>query len=117
MERIAHAGIKCGSEILVGKSHQEIRDKFPVATKDTSRIAQGFVTSKGRFVCRLIATDIAFEAKQLCIDHYELIGGGELISENLWDYGGFDYSSEKGYFRTEETKLKQKDWEFYDDHF
>ena len=109
MERIAHASLlKLDGSFAIGKSHAEARETLTIEDIAFTclRENQGFVTSEGRFVNRLMATDIAFEAGQLSEEHYELIGGGELISENLWEYGGFGYSIERGYFKDRDESLK-----------
>ncbi len=46
--------------------------------------AQGFVTSRGRFVSRTKALRIVKAAKQPQIDHPALNVGGRLFSEDLW---------------------------------
>lgn len=46
--------------------------------------AQGFVTSRGRFVNRREALRIVKLARQPQIDHSALNAGGRLFSEDLW---------------------------------
>lgn len=46
--------------------------------------AQGFLTSRGRFVSRATALRIVLAAGQLQIDHPSLNAGGRLFSEDLW---------------------------------
>jgi hypothetical protein len=108
MERIAHAGIRrTDGSIGIGKSHVDVRETSEKGSCATGRDDQGFVTSEGRFVNRLYATDLAYGAGQLSDEHYNLIGGGELISENLWEYGGYSYTPERGYFKDRDEELEE----------
>ena len=65
--------------IEIGFRHCDIRDRF-LNEVDMSPKSQGFYTSKGRFVTREEAKQIAIACGQL---NKDLIGG-QLTSEDLW---------------------------------
>jgi len=79
--------------ISEGKHHAEIIKKSPVGTCKKGSI-QGFVTNLHRFVDRKEAGKIAFEAGQISKDPK----GDIILSEEIWFYGDYDYTEEKGYF-------------------
>lgn len=96
-EEIKHAAVKteCGL-IMLAKSHAECIWKARNCGLEPSHKAsdQGFFTSKGRFVERLEAANIAVAANQVaeCIKY--------LFSEDLWSEqagGHYDYDYVKGY--------------------
>ena len=95
METIQHAAIKTKTgEIFTAKKHNDISHHD---IEDSA--GYGFLTSEGRYVCRQEAADIAYESGQISAEHFELINGVGLISENLWEYGGFKYEDRVGYYK------------------
>lgn len=78
-ETIVQAAMKFpDGEIFTGEQHSEILAKLPWEKLRTQKEAEnGFVTSKGRFVSRKEAEDIAFDAGQIKVKM------GKLISQNL----------------------------------
>lgn len=96
-EEIKHAAVKteCGL-IMLGKSHADCIHKAHHTGLKASQgaRAQGFMTSKGRYVEREEAAKIAVKAKQVNpnIDF--------LFSEDLWSKhsgGSYEYDYVKGY--------------------
>lgn len=99
IETIQYAAIERSDGIVsTGKQHSDIIAMSPFGTCKSGS-TQGFTTSTGRFVGRQEAADIAYESGQIPPQHYELINGMGLISENLWVYCGFKYDKEKGYHK------------------
>lgn len=73
-------------KIEIGYRHHDIRNRF-LGEVLTSPSAQGFYTSKGRFVSRKEAKEIAYKAGQLTPDVY--VGNidentGELVFTDLF---------------------------------
>ena len=98
-ETIQHAAIKRSDGIIsIGKMHSHIIHKSPYGTCKAGS-EHGFVTSLGRFVLRPEAAYIACYSEQIPNAHYELLNHVGLISENLWDYCGFEYDPEIGYYK------------------
>ena len=97
LETIKHAAVMSDTGwIFIGKCHADCFHKMDNIGLNPYHNAhgQGFVTSKGRFVFRDKAREIAFKAKQVDSD------GPPLFSEDLWckTYNGkYDYSEIKGY--------------------
>ncbi len=111
MERISYAAIKLqNGKVLTARSHADIRAQHP--NEELLRDNEGFETSTGRFVNRMHALDIAFESKQIPIEHFEL--AGFLISEMLWEYTNHSYDKKCGYFKTIKDQVKDKDWNYYE---
>ena len=98
MEEIKHACIIRNDGIVEkAKSHPEIIKRCPYGTcKAGSK--QGFLTSTGRFVDRKEALQIAIKSGQID-KNLKTIHHNELISENIWADSGYDYNSEKGYYK------------------
>lgn len=99
-ELIKHAAVKgSGGMIFLGKSHA---DCFHQASHAGIRLSgraqdQGFFTSKGRFVTRPEAYEIAIVAGQIEGERPAPV----LFSEMLWsprDGGKFKYDSIQGYY-------------------
>lgn len=65
--------------IEIGYRHHDIRNRFPTLVKREPK-AQGFYTSKGRFVSRKEAEKIARDCGQVTGN----LIGGELTSEDLY---------------------------------
>jgi len=113
LETIKHAAIITENDlIIIGKSHS---DCFNKAIKNNLKIkkdakAQGFFTSKGRYVSRHKAAVIAFIAKQINLST------DILFSEDLWCEmydGKHNYNDEDGYYLKEmnkDMKSMNKDW-------
>lgn len=104
LETIKHAAIITENDlIIIGKSHS---DCFNKAIKNNLKIkkdakAQGFFTSKGRYVSRHKAAVIAFIAKQINLST------DILFSEDLWCEmydGKHNYNDEDGYYLKEMNK-------------
>ncbi|MFW6024999.1 MAG: hypothetical protein ACOCRX_01525 [Candidatus Woesearchaeota archaeon] len=94
METIAFAAIKIkDGTILKGKSHSEIINNAEWGTCKGSKIIQGFLTSKNRFVNREKAALIAFESQQ--IQKKVRI----LFSEDLWVKNNYKYHKDIGYYK------------------
>ena len=74
-----HEGVNDIDKIEIGFRHHDIRNRF-LGEVQTGPSAQGFYTSKGRFVSRKEAEVIARNCGQLTGD----LIGGELTSEDLW---------------------------------
>jgi len=86
MESIRSAAI-----LEEGKSHAEI-----LQTNNFKRSC-GFFTTAGRFVGRVEAAKIAYEAGQILCDPC----GEPLVSEELWEYDSYKWSEKKGYYKKE----------------
>ncbi len=67
MEHISKAAIQHAQAIFTGKNHAECLIQLPM-TRDKTLDIQGFLTSRGRFVSRDIAYDIAARAGQIKAD-------------------------------------------------
>ena len=94
-ERIKAAAIKRNDGIIsTGKSHADIIKSSPYGTcKKGSN--QGFVTNLDRFVDRYEAAIIALESKQI----KKLQVKNQLLSEDLWFIGEWDYDPRIGYYQ------------------
>lgn len=67
MERISAAAIQHTQVICTGRNHAECLAQLPLQRDKTLDI-QGFLTSRGRFVSRDVAYDIAVRAGQIQTD-------------------------------------------------
>lgn len=67
MEHISAAAIQHAQVICTGKNHAECLAQLPFK-RDKNLDIQGFLTSRGRFVSRDIAYDIAVRAGQIQTD-------------------------------------------------
>ncbi len=111
MERISYAAISLSNgKIAKDRSHADIRNAYPNEPRIYEN--EGFVTSEGRFVSREHAMDIAFESRQIPIEHYNL--AHYLISEMLWEYTNHSYDKKCGYFKTIKDQVKDRGWEYYE---
>lgn len=98
-ETIKHAAVKtaCGEHIYTGKCHAHcFRDGHSQSVRMSQKAEdQGFITSRGEFVSRNEAAQIAFDAGMT--DERKKF----LFSEDLWspeENGKYDYDKEKGYY-------------------
>lgn len=95
-EKILHAAVKTKTGYVVfGKCHADCFYTGKMMGLEMSPKAhdQGFITNKGRFVCREVAAKIAFKAGQLTKKTLAL------ISEDIWyQRDRFEYNYFRGYF-------------------
>lgn len=97
-EFIRHAAIRAeNGMIFIGKCHADCFKKALNVglTVTDDPFDQGFFTSKGRFINRVLAAKIAYESAQIT----ERIPA--LTSEDLWDRSGgglLNYDEIKGYY-------------------
>ena len=89
--KILHASIKYKEDIYIGRDHGEAYLKLPKENIGKG-IIQGFVTSENKFVGRVEASKIAYEAGQTMEDRKYL------ISEELWFFGDHSYNKKIGYY-------------------
>lgn len=99
-EEIKHAAVKAvGGFICIGKCHADcIYQGYNMGLKMSGRsAAQGFMTSKGRFVKRDEAAKIAKLAKQIIKDGRRKVT--HLLSEDIWYRRDIIYCPVRGYCR------------------
>ena len=98
-ERIKHAAVKAtNGMIMFGKCHADCFYQGTNIGLEMSKgaDAQGFITSKGRFVTRKVAARIAKKAKQL--DPKDKRKVSHLLSEDIWyQTDRFTYNQMLGY--------------------
>lgn len=104
-ERIVHAAVKTVTGyVVIGKCHGDCfySAKGMGLEMSSKSDDQGFVTSKGRYVNRKKAAQIAKRAKQL--DPNETRRKvSHLLSEDIWcQRPRYEYSQTRGYFETKE---------------
>lgn len=99
-EEIKHAAVKAvGGFICIGKSHADCfyQGRNMGLTLQKKSTAQGFMTSKGRFVNREEAAQIAKNAKQLSKAGNARRIVTHLLSEDIWYRKDIIYCPLRGY--------------------
>lgn len=81
MEKITAAAIRVvgGGMCFVGWCHDDIREQLKTTKQARSRTQDGFKTTKGRFVNRMVAGRLALAAKQVLASDLA-VSNGELHS-------------------------------------
>ncbi|MCK9556248.1 hypothetical protein M0R36_10625 [bacterium] len=94
-EYISHAAIIRNDGVIVkGKDHSSCIKKSPFGTCKQGT-TQGFITNTERFVDRVEAGKIAFDAGQIKNNP----NGGIILSEEIWNDNGYSYDENKGYYK------------------
>ena len=100
MKKIRSSAVRIGGpggDIFEGRDHGQCYEQILKA--DVQKSMQGFLTDKGQFVDRAEAAVIAYKCGQIPNDPATDDGGASLISEELWLYGPYKWSKEKGYYK------------------
>lgn len=94
MEQIKHAAaLWADGEITKGRDHGQAIQKRQGWRESKETPCCGFITSKGLFVSRGRAAQVAAAVGQIT-----KVNEGGLQSEELWMYGPYKYDDEKGYY-------------------